>query len=91
MGSMCFRGFTVSRPSIIAVGSPSARATHQCATSWIVMAKSTGSTQMAMRWARLSSSIAAPTYGVSKGAGSPLPRRTTSGTSPCRSTTVVGS
>ena len=39
MGSMWGRGFSVSRPMCLAVGSPSLSATHPCATSWKIIEK----------------------------------------------------
>ncbi len=42
IGSMCLIGFRVSRPIISAVGSPRRRAIQPCATSWTVIANSTG-------------------------------------------------
>src|SRR3569623_1406828 len=59
MGSMCFKGLRVRRPSIIAVGSPSLRATQPWATSWTVMANSTGSIHTASCCTKLSSCIGA--------------------------------
>ena len=42
IGSMCFSGFAVTRPSIQAVWSPKIRATYPCAASCKVIAKTTG-------------------------------------------------
>jgi len=39
MGSICARGFRVSLPAYLAVGSPRLYAIHPCATSWIMTAR----------------------------------------------------
>ena len=48
IGSMCFKGFSVNRPSISAVRSPKWRAASPCAVSCTVMASSTGINQAAI-------------------------------------------
>ena len=49
-GSRCLSGFMVSRPAILAVGSPRRKATQPCASSCTVRAKSRGGSWMASCW-----------------------------------------
>src|SRR3569623_191119 len=72
MGSMCFKGLRARRPSIIAVGSPSLRATQPWATSWTVMANNTGSIHTASCCTKLSSCICAVYPFCRDGGRSPL-------------------
>jgi len=48
IGSTCFNGLSVSRPSRAAVGSPNRRAINPCATSWKTMAITSGTSQVAI-------------------------------------------
>lgn len=50
-------GFKVSRPNILAVGSPSCKAIQPCAVSCTVIANKTGKTQTTTRCKRFSSSM----------------------------------
>ena len=56
-GSMCLSGFSVSRPSIMAVLSPSCSAIQPCAVSCTVMANRTGNTHATIFWTIEISSI----------------------------------
>ena len=49
MGSRCLMGFRVSRPAILAVGSPNQYETRPWATSWQVTARRKGTAIMLMR------------------------------------------